>query len=59
MTNLQLLLGTLKYHGFHTAAADLEIPSRDIDASLATWADYPGCMDKFAKQIRLTKVHYK
>lgn len=45
----KLLLNTLKSHGFHLAAAGLDCWKEriDVDAAIASWKNYPACMDDY------------
>lgn len=51
MTDMDRLRATLAHHGFHIAAAFIEIHARFAGEQLATWRDYPRCMDRFPKII--------
>lgn len=48
----QLLRKTLLWHGFPTAAKEINIPVRDIDAVLAEWKNYPACMSKYPSIVK-------
>ena len=43
------LLNLLKYHGFHNAAAGLDAWKEriDLDVAIASWTNYPRCMDEY------------
>lgn len=49
----KLLLDTLHYWGFHQAASNIECQRErvDLDAAIASWANYPKCMDDYPTVI--------
>ena len=45
----------LRKHGFSIAAEQLRThywPLAQIEATIVSWRRYPGCMNKYAKQLR-------
>jgi hypothetical protein len=49
----KLLLDTLRYWGFHQAAANLDCQREriDLDAAIASWNNYPKCLDEYPTVI--------
>lgn len=49
----KLLLDTMRYWGFHQAAANLDCQREhlDLDTVIASWADYPACLDAYPTVI--------
>ncbi len=48
-----LLLDTLRYWGFYHAATNIDIMRERVhlDNAIASWADYPKCMDIYPTKI--------
>lgn len=56
----KLLVDILRYWGFHQAAANLDFHREriDLDTVIASWSNYPKCMDELYPSVITKKVKF-